>query len=114
MNKPWTVNKQVQQKYDSNTGQPTTWTFHWILDSKGERIANSLDGEMFNAKDEESAVAAHIVKCVNMHEELLEALKQANQVLKDLARAAHRGAIPDPIVMLGLRTEALIAKAEGE
>lgn len=60
------------------THTPTPWTQDVmdILNEDGTQIATtSYAGFLGNYSDEDNA--AHIVRCVNLHDELVEALKQS-------------------------------------
>lgn len=62
---------------------PTPWhnKYYYIYDENGNDIADSISSKSFGLSE---ANAAHIVKCVNMHDELVEALKVSNEKLYNL------------------------------
>lgn len=55
---------------------PTPWTYDsgWLYDSNMNRIANTESSSFVTYKEDLNNLS-HIVKCVNMHDELVEALK---------------------------------------
>ena len=57
---------------------PTPWNLNevYIIDSEGYSIATTMFGDKASI-EEDLANAAHIVKCVNLHDELVAALKAA-------------------------------------
>lgn len=68
---------------------PTPWASddYVIYSLNGEHIAHT-DNTM-RSPDEDDANAAHIVKCVNMHDELVEVLNLACQDLADWIEATE-------------------------
>lgn len=81
-----------------------------VVDEKGQTVlANGFSMVMSYGEDQKvaKANAAHIVKCVNMHDELVEALKLADGFL------ANKGYPADDPLVRGAINSAL-AKARGE
>ena len=75
---------------------PTPWKVYLY---GGVQIGQEDTGEavcsMWGDKQEGEANAAHIVKCVNMHDELVEALEDAIQLLQmaGYSTVEHRAAL---------------------
>lgn len=71
------------------THTPTPWNvdeYKSIVDSEGNTIsANGFAMVMSYGEEQKKAQAnaAHIVKCVNMHDELVKALKNAREELEE-------------------------------
>lgn len=84
--RPWKHFIEVDVSYDSRTGEKIESRNHWIRGPEKTNVAIAArlfrNGE-FNSKEAE-ANAAHIVKCVNMHEELVQELKNAKDFLNHI------------------------------
>ncbi|RJP50478.1 MAG: hypothetical protein C4586_05705 [Anaerolineaceae bacterium] len=104
MHTPWTYKKEIEKKFDSRTGEPYTWTYHWVIDSSGARIANSLECGLFNKADEFSKVA----QLISAAPDLLHACELAVARLKELDKYRE----VDSSATYGL-IERAIAKAKG-
>lgn len=94
---PWKINQAGENIYLYVDVPSEHWPTHAV-------IAN-LDDDMGNAKEN----AAHIVKCVNAHEELLNLLYTCQGFTQALALGKHEGAI-----LLHKEITQAIAKAEGK
>lgn len=70
------------------THTPTPWK---VYQFGGVQVGQEDTGEaicsMWGDKHEGEANAAHIVKCVNMHDELVEVLKEAGDVIESYYRS---------------------------
>jgi len=60
---------------------PTPWTYHDLADGYGQERFDVVGSDGISVADEQGtfdkASADHIVKCVNLHDELVGALKLA-------------------------------------
>jgi hypothetical protein len=94
----------------------------WEDKKDGRIVGPSKDGltvqtiaKVQGYADEVKADAAHIVKCVNLHEELVNILGQVQEFFKE-GMAVHPGALtnkPDGVTFEKAIAE-LLAKAKGE
>ena len=94
---------------------PGKWSFSkkkdMILDNDKNRIANLFDkGEYFKPYDETQANAQRIIKAVNMHDELIEMIKELKY---ELRLAQSDNFIIDTETKIE-RAEELLKKAEQE
>lgn len=88
---PWKYEREVQKQFDRLSGAPTTWTYDWIIGADGKRAASALDCGVYNSGAGPSADFAYIVKCVNLHEELVAALDKAYSKIIELMNEGHFG-----------------------
>lgn len=82
---PWRYEKEVQTKYDSDTGEKRTWTYHWVFGADGSRAANSLEAGLMNMDNISSANAQLIAAAPT----LLDACTFAIGALASMRCACH-------------------------
>jgi len=68
--------------FESQRGPYTPDTVYILRDSSGNRIAFIMGTRSLQAEEYDDANAAHIVACVNAHQQLVNALEQANLVIE--------------------------------
>lgn len=77
---PWEYFVEKKTLYDQNTGEKIESIDDWIVSPGKEKLAVFTqylvhDGRLI--KSGGGVNACHVIKCVNMHDELVEALKKA-------------------------------------
>lgn len=80
----------IKQSHTKTPHTPTPWyqgtkeneTEEFIITENGRLISKCVERGNLNSKNQHIANARHIVKCVNMHDNLVEALKDLIMCVK--------------------------------